>query len=167
VFPVAGFIPAGGVLRQRQNAGDIDAIGLEAQLTRQWGETFGLRLAGAWTEAEVDGGSVAPQLTGLRPAQTPRVSVTADLTWRVAPPLSLLASVRHEGQRWEDDLNSRSLGAATTLDLRADWRLSGRASLWLALDNVTDEAVETGQTADGIESFDAPRGLRVGLKFTP
>ncbi len=167
VFPVAGFIPAGGVLRQRQNAGDIDAVGVEAEVSRQWGEGFGFRLAGAWTDAEVDGGSVAPQLTGLRPAQTPKVSATADLTWRVAPPLKLMVQVRYEGQRWEDDLNSRSLGAATTLDLRADWRLSGQASLWLALDNATDEAVETGQTGDGIESFDAPRTLRVGLKFTP
>lgn len=166
-FPVAGFIPAGGVLRQRQNAGDIDAVGLEAEVSRQWGDVLGLRLAGAWTQAEVDGGSAAPQLTGLRPAQTPEVSVNADLTWRVAPPLKLTASVRYEGQRWEDDLNSRSLGAATTLDLRADWRISGKAGLWLALDNVTDEAVETGQTADGIESFDAPRTLRIGLKFTP
>ena len=166
-FPVAGFIPAGGVLRQRQNAGDIDAVGVEAEVSRQWGEVFGLRLAGAWTDAEVDGGSVAPQLTGLRPAQTPKVSASADLTWRVVPSLKLLASVRYEGQRWEDDLNSRSLGAATTLDLRADWRISGKAGLWLALDNVTDEAVETGQTADGIESFDAPRTLRIGLKLTP
>ncbi|RYF92335.1 MAG: TonB-dependent receptor [Caulobacteraceae bacterium] len=166
-FPIAGFIPAGGVLRQRQNAGDIDAVGVEAELSRQWGEAFGLRLAGAWTDAEVDGGSVAPQLTGLRPAQTPKVSATADVTWRVAEPLKLTAQVRYEGQRWEDDLNSRSLGAATTLDLRADWRLSGKVGLWLALDNVTDEAVETGQTADGIESFDAPRAVRIGLRFTP
>lgn len=166
-FPIAGFIPAGGVLRQRQNAGDVDAVGLEAEVSRQWGETLGLRLAGAWTEAEVDGGSAAPQLTGLRPAQTPRVSASADLSWRVVPPVTLLASVRYEGQRWEDDLNSRSLGAATTLDLRADWRVTRRASLWLALDNATDEAVETGQTADGIESFDAPRTLRVGIRLTP
>lgn len=166
-FPVAGFIPAGGVLRQRQNAGDIDAVGVEAELLRQWGEVFGLRLAGAWTDAEVDGGSAAPQLTGLRPAQTPRVSANAELTWRAATPLILTATVRYEGQRWEDDLNSRSLGAATTLDLRADWRVSSRVGLWLALDNVTDEAVETGQTADGVESFDAPRALRVGLRFRP
>jgi outer membrane cobalamin receptor len=166
-FPVAGFIPAGGVLRQRQNAGDIDAVGVEAEVSRWWSETLGLRLAAAWTQAEVDGGSVAPQLTGLRPAQTPEVTATAELTWRPVAPLTLLAQARYEGQRWEDDLNSRSLGAATTLDLRADWRLSKQAALWLALDNVTDEAVETGQTGDGIESFDAPRTVRIGLKLTP
>lgn len=160
-------IPGGGGVRQRRNVGEINAVGLEAEASRWWGETLGLRLAGAWTRAEVDGAAAAPQLTGLRPAQTPEVSVTADFTWRPVAPLILLASVRYEGQRWEDDLNSRSLGAATTLDLRADWKLSGQASLWLALDNATDEAVETGQTGDGIESFDAPRTVRVGLRLTP
>jgi vitamin B12 transporter len=166
-FPIAGFVPAGGVLRQRQNAGDIDAVGLEASVERRWGETFSLRLAGAWTQAEFDGGAAAPQLTGLRPAQTPELTATADFGWQVVAPLRLSAQVRYEGQRYEDDLNSRTLGAATTLDLRADWRLNGRAGLWLALDNVTDQAVETGETADGIESFDAPRTLRVGIRLTP
>jgi vitamin B12 transporter len=166
-FPIAGFIPAGGVLRQRQNAGDIDAVGVETEVERRWGEVASLRLAAAYTDAEVDGGSAAVQLTGLRPAQTPKLSASIDLGWRVAPPLKLLASVRYEGERFEDDLNSRKLGAATTLDLRADWRLSAKASVWLALDNATDEAVETGETADGIESFDAPRTVRIGVRLTP
>src|SRR5690606_19637864 len=30
-FPPAGFVPAGGVLRQRQNAGTISAVGVEAE----------------------------------------------------------------------------------------------------------------------------------------
>ncbi|HEY9217917.1 MAG TPA: TonB-dependent receptor, partial [Phenylobacterium sp.] len=63
-FPIAGFIPAGGVLRQRQNAGHVDAYGVEAQIERRW-ERASVRLAGAYTDAEVDGGSAAPQLTGL------------------------------------------------------------------------------------------------------
>jgi hypothetical protein len=48
-----------------------------------------------------------------------------------------------------------------------DWRMTSRATLWLALDNATDEAVETGQTVDGVESFDAPRTARLGLRLTP
>ncbi len=166
-FPVAGFVPAGGVLRQRQNVGQVDAWGVELEAEKRWGETVSLRLAAGYTDAEVDGGSAAPQLTGLRPAQTPRVTASADVAWRVAEPVTLLAQVRYEGDRWEDDLNSRALSAATTLDLRADWRLNGRVGLWLAVDNVTDEAVETGETATGIESFDAPRTVRIGIRLTP
>ena len=78
-----------------------------------------------------DGGTISSSTWGSGPGG--QVTVNADLTWRVAPPLKLTASVRYEGQRWEDDLNSRSLGAATTLDLRAeyafaaDWTLRNAA----------------------------------------
>jgi len=167
VFPIAGFIPAGGVLRQRQNAGDIDAVGIEAALDRRWDSGFALHAAIAYTDAELDGGAAAPQLTGLRPAQTPRLTAVVSGDWTPGPGLTLRALARHEGDRYEDDLNSRRLAAATTLDLRMDWRMTSRATLWLALDNATDEAVETGQTVDGVESFDAPRTARLGLRLTP
>lgn len=167
VFPIAGFIPAGGVLRQRQNAGDVDAWGLEAELDWQVTDSLDLRLAGAWTQAEVDGGSAAPQLTGLRPAQTPKVAVSAEARWEPIEPLTLRFTVRHEGERWDDDLNTRLLSAATTLDVRADWTVTDSAVLYLAAENLTDAAVETAQTADGIESFDQPRTVRIGLIWRP
>jgi vitamin B12 transporter len=36
-FPIAGFVPSGGVLRQRQNAGAIEAWGLELSADRDFG----------------------------------------------------------------------------------------------------------------------------------
>ncbi|MDP2228026.1 MAG: TonB-dependent receptor, partial [Moraxellaceae bacterium] len=69
-FPIAGFVPAGGVLRQRQNVGVIEAWGLELSADRDLGP-WTVRFDAVATKAEVDGGSVAPQLNGLRPAQTP------------------------------------------------------------------------------------------------
>ncbi|MES2036143.1 MAG: TonB-dependent receptor, partial [Pseudomonadota bacterium] len=166
-LPAGGFIPAGGVLRQRQNAGDVDAFGLEVEAGYRWGETFAVKLSGAWTEAEVDGGADAPQLTGLRPAQTPEVAVSGEAVWTPVAPLSLRATVRYEGDRWDDDLNTRELSAATSLDLRADWRVTPAATLYLAAENVTDAAIETAQTGDGIESYDQPRTVRVGLVWRP
>ncbi|HRD47828.1 MAG TPA: TonB-dependent receptor, partial [Caulobacter sp.] len=167
VFPVAGFIPAGGVLRQRQNAGDIDAWGVEAELDWRVTDSLDLRLAGAWTQAEVDGGSAAPQLTGLRPAQTPEVAMSAEARWEPIEPLMLRFTVRHEGERWDDDLNTRRLSAATTLDMRADWSVTNRTVLYLAVENFADAEVETAQTGDGIESFDQPRTVRIGLIWRP
>ena len=50
---------------------DGSAVGLEGQIRRDWSGGW-LGLSGDYTQARVDGGSAAPQLTGLRPAQTPR-----------------------------------------------------------------------------------------------
>ncbi|MES3030124.1 MAG: TonB-dependent receptor [Pseudomonadota bacterium] len=161
-FPVAGFIPAGGVLRQRQNAGEVDAYGVEAQIERRW-ESVSLHLAGAYTKAKVDGGAAAPQLTGLRPAQTPRLTLTGEATWRPVEPLNLRAVIRYEGDRYDDDLNSRKLTAATQVNLRADWAVSHALTLYAAAENLLDAEIETAQTGDGLESYDQPRTLRVGL----
>jgi outer membrane receptor protein involved in Fe transport len=161
-FPLAGFVPAGGVLRQRQNAGDIDAYGIEGEVERRW-DSFSLRAAGAYTVAEVDGGVAAPQLTGLRPAQTPRLAVTGEANWRPLDVLTLRAVVRYEGSRFDDDLNSRKLGAGTDVNLRADWAVTNGVTLYAGAENLFDAGIETAETADGLESFDAPRTLRVGL----
>ena len=72
--PVAGFIPAGGVLRQRRNAGAVDAYGLEAEASARLSGAVTARAALSWTHARVDGGAAAPALTGLRLAETPRLS---------------------------------------------------------------------------------------------
>ncbi len=167
VFPVAGFVPAGGVLRQRQNAGDVDAWGLEADLGWTVGDRLRLKLSGAWTRAEVDGGSAAPQLTGLRPAQTPELAISAEAVWTPLAPLTLRLAIRHEGDRFDDDLNTRALSAATSADLRADWRVTPSVDLYLSAENVSDAAVETAQTFDGVESYDQPRTVRIGVVWRP
>ena len=61
--PIAGVIPAGGTLRQRQNAGEIKAYGFEGEVAGDITPALGWRAAVAATHARVDGGSSAPQLT--------------------------------------------------------------------------------------------------------
>lgn len=166
VFPTAGFVPAGGTLRQRRNVGVIDAVGLEVEAERRWSDRLRVRGALSYTEAEVDGGADAPQLTGKRPAQAPRVTATAVLDWRATERLTLAADLRFESARFEDDLNTRRLAAATTVDGEASYRITPSARIFLQLRNATDAAVETGRTADGLLSYDAPRTVRAGLRFT-
>ena len=79
--------------------------------------------------------------------------------------LSLSADLRYESARFEDDLNSRKLSAGTEIDARAGWRVSNGAEVYVAIDNVADENLETGQTADGVLSLAAPRTVRVGFSL--
>ena len=165
VFPLAGFVPAGGVLRQRRNVGVINAVGLEAEVERRWGDRLRLRGSLGYTEAEVDGGADAPQLTGKRPAQAPRLTATAVADWRATDRISLAADLRHEGLRFEDDLNTRRLAPATSVDAEASYRVNVSARVFVQVRNALDQAVETGRTADGVLSYDAPRTFRVGLSY--
>ena len=165
-FPIAGFIPAGGVLRQRRNVGEINAYGLEGDVAADLSPAWTVRGAFSWTHARVDGGGVAAQLTGLRPAQAPIWSATAGLDWRAGERLTLAAQARYESKRFEDDLNSRVLGAAVVVDARAEWRMTPAAMIWAAADNLFDEAVEVSETGTGVEGYGPPRTLRLGVRWT-
>jgi outer membrane receptor protein involved in Fe transport len=159
-FPPGVFVPAGGAYRQRQNAGVIEAVGVEAQARGDWSERVGWRVALNYTDAEF--GSGGP-LAGLRPAQSPEWSASAGFDWRPLEATTLSAALIYESARFEDDLNSRELDAALTLDLRAEQRLMAGVSVYAALDNAFDAEIETAETADGIESFGQPRAFRVGM----
>lgn len=163
-LPRAGFVPAGGVLRQRQNAGTIEAVGLELTAEQRF-EAVTLVGAVSITDAEVDGGSAAPQLTGLRPAQAPVASATAGIDWRVTGRLTLSLRGRHESRRFDDDLNSRALEAATTVDARLDWQLQHGVGVYVAADNLFDTEVEVSETADGVAGFGPPQTVRVGASI--
>ncbi len=159
-FPVAGFIPAGGVLRQRRNTGEINAYGLEGDVVADLSPAWTVRAAFSATHARVDG---AAQLTGKRPAQAPALTVTAGARWRPIERLSLDADLRYESKRFEDDLNTRTLKAGAGLDLRAGWKVSPTSEIYLAADNALDADLAVGQTADGVTSYSAPRTIYVGF----
>lgn len=162
-FPIAGFIPAGGVLRQRQNAGEINAYGLEGDVAADLSPAWTVRAAFSATHARVDGGGAAAQLTGKRPAQAPALTATAGVRWKPVQRLSLDADLRYESRRYEDDLNLRALKAGTGVDLRAGWALSPTSEVYLAADNALDANLAVGQTADGVTSYSAPRTVYVGF----
>lgn len=164
-FPRAGFVPAGGALRQRQNAGTIEAVGIEASIDHRIDDRLSLDAAISVTGAEVDGGTAAAQLTGLRPAQAPVVSASAGAVWQATDRLTLVGRVRYEGDRFEDDLNNRVLDEAFTLDARAEWAVRDGVIAFVAADNLLDAEVEVSETGDGVEGYGPPRMVRAGLSL--
>jgi outer membrane receptor protein involved in Fe transport len=164
-FPVAGFVPAGGTLRQRRNAGEIDAWGVEGDASGDIVTALSWRAAFAYTHARVDGGSSAPQLTGLRPAQTPEWTVTGGLDWRALEKLTLSAQVRYVSAQFDDDQNLRRLPPGAELNARAAWSLGPGQEVYVAVDNLANANISTGKTADFVDSYSEPRTFRVGFAY--
>jgi outer membrane receptor protein involved in Fe transport len=164
-FPLAGFVPAGGTLFERENAGTVDAWGVEGDATYALGQRFDLAGAFAYTRARVDGGTQAPQLTGLRPAETPAVVATADANWRAAARLTLTAELRYESARFDDDQNTRLIAGGAGVGVRGEWRFTPDLAGFVAADNVTNANLQTGRSAAGVVTYDAPRMVRAGLTW--
>jgi outer membrane receptor protein involved in Fe transport len=165
-FPGVGFLPAGGQLQQRQNVGDIRGFGVEGDAQYQLDDLVALRGGFNLTDAHVDGGTLAPQLTHKRPVQTPRWTLTAGLVATPHPIVTLEAYVHYESLRWSDDLNTLPLGSVTTIDTQATFHLRPMLDLYAAIDNLFNAEVGTSRSADQVLSIEAPRLFRAGIRFS-
>ena len=163
VFPEAGFLPAGGLLIQRQNVGYVNALGAEGEAQWQLDDQIALRAAFAATDARVNGGTNAPQLTGKRPSQTPQLSLTGGIVVNPLPAITVEGYVRYDSRRFSDDQNTLPLPGATTLDTKITWHFVPNAGAYLAIDNLLNARVATSEGGDHVYTYDAPRGVRVGL----
>ena len=164
-FPIAGAIPAGGLLIQRQNVGYIRAFGVEGETTYAFNQMISARAAFSLTDAEVNGGTAAAQLTGKRPLQTPKWTITGGI---VATPIDLVTIetyLRYESTRYSDDLNTLALKGVTTVDARVSFHVMPMVDVYAAVDNVFDTEVGSAKGADGVVTIDAPRMFRVGLSY--
>jgi len=162
-FPLAGFVPAGGTLYERENADRVNAFGVEGEAVHPFGPRLQLRAAFTFSHARVDGGDQAPQLTGLRPALTPEATVTAGLDWRAMERLTFSCETRYQSDSFDDDLNTRRIDGGAGVNARAQWRLAKMVGVFVAADNIFDARLETGRSATGVVTYDAPRIVRVGL----
>jgi outer membrane receptor protein involved in Fe transport len=147
----------------RENAGNIDAIGVEAEGRQMLQAGLVLEGAMAYTHARVDGGSAAPQLTGNRPAQTPELTATSGVEWLPPGRFSVRAELRYESERFDDDLNTLRIAPSVSINARADVRLGFRTTAFVRVENIADAPIETGQTIPGVKTYDAPRTVLVGL----
>ncbi|ESQ91537.1 hypothetical protein ABAC460_06010 [Asticcacaulis sp. AC460] len=156
VFPAAGFIPAGGVLRQRRNGGEITAYGAELRGDYPVTEHVSLTGSATWTHTRTD--------DGRRPAQAPEYSAAIGMDADFAR-LRLIADIVFDGEAFEDDLNSLVLEPSQRLDLRADYALNDHLTLSGRVANAFDSDIQIARGGDGTVQYDAGRRFYVGLAW--
>lgn len=146
-------------VRQRRNAGDAVARGLEVD--GEWRPTGLLRVRGSlqWVDATFDNAS-EPILNGKRLPQVPAASgaLAADVSMARA---AMSVVVRSTGHQFDDDRNTFRLASATQVDARAQ-ATCGRTAVFAVIENVFDARVETGRTP--LVSVAPGRTVRVGVR---
>jgi len=162
VFPGVGFVPAGGSFRQRQNVDAVKVCGVEA--LAQWLRgPWAVRAGASLTHARIQANGDAAFLDGLRPAQTPNFVATLAGSWEQGGKGAQLV-LRRVGSQFEDDLNSRKLKGATTVDAFASWPLTSRFQLIARGENLTNQLVMAGINGDGSVERATPRTLWIGIR---
>jgi outer membrane receptor protein involved in Fe transport len=162
-FPGVGFVGAGGTYRQRRNVDAVSVRGIEASAGWTSG-AWSARAGASFTHARMSATGQASFLDGLRPAQTPEFAATLSVGWgRDGKSAELV--LRHVGAQYEDDLNTRRLAAATTIDASAAWPLTHRLQLTARGENLTDALVMAGIGGDGSIERATPRTLWIGVRL--
>jgi vitamin B12 transporter len=163
-FEPGGFVPAGGVLRQRRNLDLVVAPGVET--TAEWQIVPGLRakLAYLFTEPTIEQASERA-LIGNRLAQTPKHLVTAGVEWSPTAKWNFGAQIRHVSSQFEDDQNSRTLEPFTVCDVMAGYEFNEHVSASLRVENLFDTQIETGRSADGLISIGALRLMTLQVRL--
>ena len=162
-FPQVGFVAVGGTFRQRENVDAVDVRGLEA--SAQWASgPWALRASASVTHARMDTSGAAANLNELRPAQTPNFAGTISASWQ-QDGWSAELELRRIGAQYEDDLNTRVLKAATTLDASASMPLGRRWQIVARAENLTNAVVIAAINGDGSVERATPRTLWIGLRL--
>jgi vitamin B12 transporter len=163
-FPGVGFVAPGGQFRQRRNLDAIEVRGAEidARLAHgRWSLTAGYSFA----DARVQASGLALPLDRLRPAQTPRHSFSAALSWANAEGATASLAARWTGSQYEDDLNRQRIPSAFTLDAAAALPLTRGIAVEARAENLTDERVVAGISGAGVIERATPRTLWIGLRW--
>lgn len=162
-FPEVGFVASGGTFRQRRNVDAVKVRGIEASAAWIHGP-WSIEAGASLSHARMEASGAAAFLDGLRPAQTPKFAASVSAGWhKDGKGVELV--MRRVGAQFEDDLNTRLLKAATTLDASASWPLGKRFELVARAENVTNALVMAALNGDGSIERATPRTLWLGLRL--
>ncbi len=157
-------VPAGGVLRQRQNIDRIVTDGFETSASARITPTLQVSVSYLFTSPNITKSPQQRALEGLRLAQVPQHQATAQLRWVTTDRLTFITQVRGASRQFDDDQNTRVLRGYVVADATAQFALSGRTEIYAAVENVFDRTVEAGRSADGLIAVATPRAARLGLR---
>jgi outer membrane receptor protein involved in Fe transport len=163
-FNPGGFIPAGGVLRQRQNIDLVVAPGFEGTATWELYKDLQFKGSYLFTHPAIER-AADPKLRGNLLAQTPEHVVTLGLEWHPLARWMFIGQMRYCARQFEDDQNSRVLAPCTTVDTAVSYQFSRHASAALRVENLLDQEIETGVSADNIRSIGAPRLVTLTVRW--
>ena len=158
-------VPAGGVLRQRQNINNIEADGIELSAKAEISKTFAINADYLYTNPRVTRAANQPSLQGLRLAEVARHQVSLAGVYRPMPELTLRVAGRAASNIYDDDQNTRLLKGYVVMDAYADYAITPYATVFVSGENITNKIVEAGKSVDGLVTVGAPQIFSGGVRF--
>ncbi len=149
------------ITRQRRNVGATRTAGfeIEAEMTYR---RVNLSAGYLFADSRVAEFAADPVLVGLRVPQVARHQMTFQGRYSIDQ-WTVAVQGRAAGKQFDDDQNLFRLEPFLQIDLFASRRISKNASVFAALENVTNSRYSTGRTP--IRTVSSPINFRVGVRW--
>ena len=159
-----GFVPAGGVCRQRQNLDRSRVRGIEAELEYRPHAHWMVSGSYLFNDTEVLSARSQPELEGKQIAQVPKHQFTLKLSYTNPALVNFSIQGRFVGGQFEDDLNSLELDHFFVVDLLLSRQIMAGVEAFFGVENLFNKTYEVGKTADGIVTIGAPVLVHGGIQ---
>lgn len=150
--------------RELDNVGEMRATGLEVETDYRPTDNWLLQLSYLYNDTEITRAPDNPQLVGNRVRQAPEHSLTARVRHH-GPWFDSSLMARYVGERYEDDLNTLEVDDFLLFNLYFSRPVNQRTDLFLAIENLLDEAYEIRLENSGAIEIGRPRFINLGLRF--
>lgn len=165
-YPIFGVLPAGYLAQRLINLDRSRIQGVTGSVQWSPNSAFSAYAFVVLNDSTIDRVGVAPGLVGKQVAGVSRQSYAVAAKWRASERLNIRASLRALGPKFVDDENTLRLGEALIADLGVDYSLSEHVGLFLAVENLANDRIDTSRSADGIFFVASPRLARGGLRLS-
>ena len=163
---VAGFVPPGGSVAQRQNVDHARVWGLSASMRWKFSSRWSGALKYLFSRSRFT--SVAEQngLEGKPFPQSPEHGVTATIRGRLLDKLRIFAEMETSSSQFDDPTGERRLGSWWTTRLGGEFEATDNVTIHARVENLFDQEVTTGLGSTGMRSIGQPRSLWLGMDYS-
>jgi outer membrane receptor protein involved in Fe transport len=164
-FPMVDVLPSGYFVQQRINLDRARVQGLKLSASWQPVTTFSLDASLLFNDSTILHSAIAPGLEGRQMAGVSRRIAVLSAKWQASRDLAFQFRVRSLGRQFVDDENTLRLGDAIVADVGANYAVTEHAEFYLTAENLTDVAVATSRSTNGVVCIGAPRIVLCGVRL--
>lgn len=157
------------ITRQRTNADEINAKGVELEVDSRFTNTLSISGQVVFTSSHFSASARAsetPALIGKVVPQVPKVQGGLALTWTDPKWFTAATQFRFSGEQFDDDLNTPAfvLDPYVVWDATVSRAIVRGLNAFLAIENIMDKEYDTARTPQ--RSIGYPRTVRLGARIT-
>jgi outer membrane receptor protein involved in Fe transport len=159
-----GFVPSGGICRQRMNVGTVTSIGIETQVEFRPTPAWLTAVSFDYTPNEITRAEGRDEIVGNTPPRSAEAQATIRVGHVDASTLQALVTGRYIGSQFENDLNTQKIDPSFVVDVRLARDLSSTILLFANIQNLFDTEWQISNEASLIR-LGTPRVFAAGFRI--